>query len=83
MLCDAFLLKVCELPACDAAPAWVAEEWGPCSAQCGLGKRHREVTCRTAQGPVADHLCEARSKPSNQVSVCVREGWISPWIEDI
>lgn len=69
-------VKVCELPACDAAPAWVAEEWGECSAQCGLGTRHREVTCRTAQGPVDDKLCEDRSKPSNQVShvyesVCV------------
>ncbi|XP_050732888.1 thrombospondin type-1 domain-containing protein 4-like isoform X1 [Eriocheir sinensis] len=76
--------RVCELPACDAAPAWVAEEWGACSAQCGLGTRHREVTCKTAQGPVADELCEARNKPSNQelcdMGSCATDTWFfSAW----
>lgn len=76
--------QVCELPACNAAPAWEEGTWGACSAQCGLGNRHREVTCKTAQGAVADHLCDARSKPSNQelcdMGSCATDTWFfSAW----
>ncbi|XP_047477820.1 thrombospondin type-1 domain-containing protein 4-like, partial [Penaeus chinensis] len=78
--------QVCELPACDSAPAWQAGEWGACSAQCGLGTRHRAVTCVTAKGGVSPHLCPSEEKPSNQelcdMGSCATDTWfISKWGE--
>lgn len=76
--------QVCEMPACNAAPAWEAGPWGTCSSQCGLGTRHREVTCKTPEGQVPDHRCEVRSKPSNQelcdMGSCATDTWFfSAW----
>lgn len=76
--------QVCELAACDAAPTWQTGEWGQCSAQCGLGNRHRSVTCVTAKGAAPDHLCDPREKPSNQelcdMGSCATDTWFfSAW----
>ncbi|XP_042239108.1 ADAMTS-like protein 4 [Homarus americanus] len=76
--------QVCELAACDSAPTWQTGEWGQCSAQCGLGTRHRSVTCITPMGTVPDHLCDARDKPSNQelcdMGSCATDTWFfSAW----
>nr|XP_053639191.1 thrombospondin type-1 domain-containing protein 4-like isoform X2 [Cherax quadricarinatus] len=76
--------QVCELAACDSAPVWQTGEWGQCSAQCGLGTRHRSVSCVTAQGTVQGHLCDPREKPSNQelcdMGSCATDTWFfSAW----
>ncbi|XP_042889225.1 thrombospondin type-1 domain-containing protein 4-like [Penaeus japonicus] len=78
--------QVCDLPACNSAPAWKAGEWEPCSAQCGLGTRHRTVTCVTAKGAVPPHLCPSEEKPSNQelcdMGSCATDTWFfSKWEE--
>ncbi|XP_069181439.1 thrombospondin type-1 domain-containing protein 4 isoform X1 [Procambarus clarkii] len=79
--------QVCELAVCNSAPAWRTGEWGQCSAQCGLGTRHRSVTCVTAAGGVADHLCDPREKPSNQelcdMGSCATDTWFFSAWEDL
>ncbi|KAK7077621.1 Thrombospondin type-1 domain-containing protein 4, partial [Halocaridina rubra] len=78
--------KVCELAACVSGPTWQVGEWGACSAQCGLGTRHRPVTCNTSRGPIAEHFCDRESKPSNQelcdMGSCATDTWFfSTWEE--
>ncbi|XP_066961626.1 thrombospondin type-1 domain-containing protein 4-like isoform X4 [Macrobrachium rosenbergii] len=78
--------QVCELASCDSGPTWKVGEWGACSAQCGLGTRHRPVSCSTIQGPVAEHLCDREKKPSNQelcdMGSCATDTWFfSTWEE--
>lgn len=78
--------QVCELASCDSGPTWHVGEWGQCSAQCGLGTRHRPVSCVTVRGPVAEHVCERENKPSNQelcdMGSCATDTWFfSKWEE--
>lgn len=78
--------QVCERPSCDAPPEWEPGEWGECSAQCGLGTRHRDVTCAAAQGRVEDSECDARNKASNQelcdMGSCATDTWFFSGWED-
>lgn len=44
---------------------WVSEEWSPCSTVCGVGARHRIVTCALASMFSADDsLCNPALRPT-------------------
>ncbi|CAG5957760.1 unnamed protein product [Menidia menidia] len=57
----------CELPEC---ASWQVGVWGACSVTCGKGKQARYVSCRDAQGGVADESYCAHLPRPPEFSTC-------------
>ncbi|XP_076378705.1 A disintegrin and metalloproteinase with thrombospondin motifs 9 isoform X1 [Megalopta genalis] len=59
------LKKTCELSAC---PTWEFEQWSPCAAICGTGKRQKRYLCRMDGHVVSDNFCG--DSPPKVVEMC-------------
>ncbi|XP_061433351.1 A disintegrin and metalloproteinase with thrombospondin motifs 6-like [Lethenteron reissneri] len=55
----------CSLAKCPP-PRWVPGDWGPCSAQCGVGQQKRSVTCVSHSGHPSAECPEALRPPPMQ-----------------
>ncbi|XP_013422037.1 ADAMTS-like protein 4 isoform X3 [Lingula anatina] len=78
-----------ETQRCDSNPPcaeWKTGEWGPCSVNCGHGKKSREVKCIDSEETrVPDSQCDANRKPRNEESCdageCRKEWYYTKWTD--
>lgn len=56
--------SICNPDTCPETYSWVPGAWSTCSKTCGGGSRTRSVTCRTAQGIIADESFCSGTKPA-------------------
>lgn len=61
---DVLTEQMCNTQPC---PSWKVHEWTGCSVTCGVGHKHRKITCYIGEKEVIDTQCDYKQKPNNKI----------------